>query len=539
MLDGGPGNDTLSGGAGEDTYRLAWGMGEDRIVENAGETSHLVLGPSVAFADLVAARAVDDEGNETDDLVLSLRGGSNRVTLAGYYAGGQGWFVTDDTSETRTLAEVIAQSPSGPPDPVEAAIQSFKDRVLREFYSTQNYVVIGAGTLGRSFSRLTGSESYRKESTYTLAEVVQATDDGFISRSTPSFEAASDLTTTQSTITVYETLPGSRQIADALAGTGTTWRFVPIAQITGAVDMPANGIGVANTTGDYGAQPYAGVWVADTSQGGGGEVPTLPLTVARTVTVTNTFEEETATLYLEEIRAGAGNNIISVSDYSIVDAGAGNDFVTVDGPPSYTLGDGLGGRIGSFLYGGEGFDTLIGGEGSDILVGGADSDSLQGGGGADTYLAVGDGFDSIEDAGEDLDRYRAAYYSVANFPDLYLRENQAGRYYDAVEAELYRIEDGTIPWDHPDVIPSVHFYDTPEDGLGQVVAQLEADMQSRRSRLVPCSNGTAPAPRRPISTATPPRTCGARSGRSRRRSRRSRPATSSASSTSRRCPSFP
>jgi Ca2+-binding RTX toxin-like protein/GH24 family phage-related lysozyme (muramidase) len=193
VLDGGPGNDTLAGGAGEDTYRLAWGMGADRIVENAGETSHLALGPSVAFADLVAARAVDDEGNETDDLVLSLRGGSNRVTLAGYYAGGQDWFVIDAASETRTLAEVIAQSPSGPPDPVEAAIQAFKDRVLREFYSTQNYVVLGAGTLGRSFSRLTGSESYRKQSTYTLAEVVQATDDGFISRSTPSFEAASDV----------------------------------------------------------------------------------------------------------------------------------------------------------------------------------------------------------------------------------------------------------------------------------------------------------------------------------------------------------
>jgi len=483
VLDGGPASDTLSGGAGEDTYVLAWGMGEDWIVENAGETSHLALGPSVAFADLVAARAVDDEGNETDDLVLSLRGGANRVTIAGYYAGGQDWLVTDAASETRTLAEVIAQSPSGPPDPVEAEIQAFKDRVLREFYSTQNYVVLGAGTLERAFSRLSGTESYRKQSTYTLGEVVQASDDGFISRATPSFEAVSDFTYTQSTITVYETQSGSRQIADALAGTGTTWRFVPIAQITGAVDMPANGIGVANTTADYGAQPYAGVWVADTSQGGGGEVPTLPLTVARTLSVTNTFEEETATLYLEEIRAGAGNNRISVSDYSIVDAGAGNDVVTVDGPPNYTLANGLGGRIGSFLFGGEGYDTLIGGEGNDILIGGAEGDSLQGEGGADTYLAVGDGFDSIDDSGEDLERYRAAYYSVTNFPDIYLRENWAGRYYDAVQVEIYRLEDGTIPWGHPDVYFDV--YDTPEDGLAEVLAQLESDIAQLRARLVP------------------------------------------------------
>jgi hypothetical protein len=184
--------------------------------------NHLRLDTAVTFEDLVAAR-------EGDDLVLSLRGGADRVTIAGYYAAAQDWLVTDADGESRTLAEVIADSPAGPPDPVEAEIAAYKQRVQREFYRSQD----GVGE--RTVSTVTSSGTSTTHSTYLVQERVQPSDAGFITRTTATTELMVDTTVTASTMTVYETLPGGRAVADGLAthgaANGVTWRYMPRVQL--------------------------------------------------------------------------------------------------------------------------------------------------------------------------------------------------------------------------------------------------------------------------------------------------------------------
>jgi len=484
VLDGGPGADALAGGVGEDTYLVTWDMGEDTIQENAEELNHLRLGAAVAFEDLVASR-------QGDDLVLSLRGGSNRLTLAGYYVAPQDWLVTDSASEIRTLAEVIAQSPAGPPDPVEAEIASYKARVLREFYATKGFAVLDGETLERTFSQVTGSQSDSTHSTYVLQEVVRASDDGFIGRETPSSDLVSETTVTVSTITVYQTAPGSRTVAAGLAAHGASndigWRYVPVGQTAGAsMRQAANGIGVAKEAGAVAAE---GFWVP-TGGGVSFPPPTLPGTVSWTLPVTHVFTEETLTLNLEEIRAGEGDNVIQTTDYSVVDAGAGNDYVYVVSAPDYVLADGPGnrGRIGSLLYGNDGDDSLNGGDGNDLLIGGSGFDRLYGGAGGDRYLAAGEGFDIIADSGEDLDRYRAAYYSIANFPDLVLREDAGGRYVDQ-DVDIYGLIAGG---GRPSQSEVQLVFDTPEDGLAHALESPRYALQIARAEYVRMLRGDGP-----------------------------------------------
>lgn len=90
----------------------------------------------------------------------------------------------------------------------------------------------------------------------------------------------------------------------------------------------------------------------------------------------------------------------------IIDGGAGNDIITVDGLAS-TVSGGighdtlLGGAADDLLSGSEGNDGLIGGLGNDVLHGGADDDQLSGGVGHD-QLDGGDGNDTLQgDAGND------------------------------------------------------------------------------------------------------------------------------------------
>jgi len=83
VLDGGAGNDTLTGGRGNDTYIFNPGWGQDTIVENdstAGNTDTALFGAPVRPLDLVLSRA----GN---NLALALHGTTDKVTEQSWYLG--------------------------------------------------------------------------------------------------------------------------------------------------------------------------------------------------------------------------------------------------------------------------------------------------------------------------------------------------------------------------------------------------------------------------------------------------------------------
>lgn len=80
-LNGGQGSDELNGGLGNDTYLFGVGDGADRIIDIAGESNVLRFLEGITV-DQVKVRRV------SSDLVLSLTGGSDSVTMAGFFANG-------------------------------------------------------------------------------------------------------------------------------------------------------------------------------------------------------------------------------------------------------------------------------------------------------------------------------------------------------------------------------------------------------------------------------------------------------------------
>jgi Ca2+-binding RTX toxin-like protein len=82
-LEGGTGNDRLNGGSGNNTYRFGLGDGAD-VIESVDETSTkrnvLAFKPGVAQGDLRGAR-------NGDDLILSIAGTTDSVTLRNFFKG--------------------------------------------------------------------------------------------------------------------------------------------------------------------------------------------------------------------------------------------------------------------------------------------------------------------------------------------------------------------------------------------------------------------------------------------------------------------
>ncbi|MDR0275010.1 MAG: putative Ig domain-containing protein, partial [Burkholderiaceae bacterium] len=82
ILDGGAGNDTLNGGAGSDTYRFTLGWGQDTINNydtSTGKTDAIEFGAGIASADIALSR-------NNDDLILTLKGSTDKITVTGYFS---------------------------------------------------------------------------------------------------------------------------------------------------------------------------------------------------------------------------------------------------------------------------------------------------------------------------------------------------------------------------------------------------------------------------------------------------------------------
>ncbi|MGD7110039.1 calcium-binding protein, partial [Ralstonia pseudosolanacearum] len=120
-LYGGAGNDTLEGGAGNDylvsnegsdTYVFNSGWGQDTIYNydtTAGRSDVIAFGDGIAASDIIATRS-------GDDLILSLRNSSDRVTV-------QSYFYSDATGPYRTDLVRFADGTSWDVAAVKALVQ--------------------------------------------------------------------------------------------------------------------------------------------------------------------------------------------------------------------------------------------------------------------------------------------------------------------------------------------------------------------------------------------------------------------------------
>jgi len=80
VLEGGAGDDLLRGGAGDDIYQFGFGSGKDTIIQGDGGTDKLVFGAGVSASSITWTRS-------GFDLVATLTGGNDQVTLKNWYWG--------------------------------------------------------------------------------------------------------------------------------------------------------------------------------------------------------------------------------------------------------------------------------------------------------------------------------------------------------------------------------------------------------------------------------------------------------------------
>ena len=95
---------------------------------------------------------------------------------------------------------------------------------------------------------------------------------------------------------------------------------------------------------------------------------------------------------IDEIRAGAGDDIVDLTSQRFTYAGAGVTVYGGFGNDTIWANDGC-----NALFGDAGSDRLVGGSGNDFIIGGSGSDSMYGGGGDDIFCFGGDwGKDTVE-----------------------------------------------------------------------------------------------------------------------------------------------
>ncbi len=387
-LIGNGGDDLLEGGAGDDSYLIGGSAGATTLRDDSSEgaVNTVRFAAGMLTSDLTPTRV-------GDDLNLSWNGGIGAATIEGYYADPGAWrfelasgtvvqadkimnpqqsagLLVDVEMERHREAEFAALSAeAGGPGPVEGqirvSVQHGSGPIDMPTDETFESLQISSGgelmtyientSLGvQGFHYLFLDDILQKTETVVDVENIQGTDAADIIHPTSGTEYDSHNQIAYVTFGAVVSQEGSSFTADI---SGTAYErpdFVPDNKLQSVGDT------------------YQGILRAD-------------ITV---LSHTNRF--------------------------SIIDAGAGDDFVGYEisvtpgsiaatykdgsifsdtyhnGPLNIDGGQGsdelFGGRQNDFLYGGEDNDDLYGYGGDDVLAGGEGEDYLFGHGGADTYL---------------------------------------------------------------------------------------------------------------------------------------------------------
>ena len=413
VLVGGRGNDRLQGGFGNDTYLFERGDGQDIIEEWGGAVDTLRFGAGIGAGDIVLVRS-------GSDLVLSLAGSEDRVTLRDWAYGGssrveQVAFADGTVWDAAALAARFALLPVlGTPgddylngdDGANTLIGGAGNDALRGGAGTDTYV----------FERGDGQDSI-EEYGYD-ADTIRfgaGIDAGDIVLSRSGNDLVFSVAGSDDRITVRNWAYGDYyRVEQVVFADGTAWDAAALASMVSAIPVIGTD-GDDYLSGDSSANVFDGGAGNDTLQGGfGGD--------------TYLFERGDGQDNIEEygydtdtIRFGAGiaaaDIVVSREGADVVFAVAGSDDrVTVR---NWRYGDwyrieqvafadgtvwdtaALAAMVAALpLVGTDGDDVLDGDDSGDTFDGGAGNDTLRGGYGGDTYLFErGDGQDSIEEGG--------------------------------------------------------------------------------------------------------------------------------------------
>jgi len=425
LFDGAAGNDYLSGRKGNDVYLFRRGDGQDTIDEQDAseeDVDTIRFGTSISAADIAFSR------NRSGDIVLSVAGGYDQLTLRNWQPGGRNQIerieFADGTSwDMAYLAQRIHAAPFVGTSGNDYLYGTSGDNTLA-----------GAGGDDQLHGG-EGNDTYlfdRKDGQDTITETGAGTDtirfgagiaaaDIVLSREGNDLVLA--LAGTGDRVAVRSWRYGaSYRIERVEFADGTAWDAATLAALVAAIPLVGTN-GDDYLGGDSGDNTLDGGMGKDQLLGGDGGDTYLFRRGDGQDTIS-----ESGYAGADTIRFGAG---IAAADIVMSRAGAGlvlaiagtDDSITV-GNWSYgeyyrieqvVFADGtvwdaaaLAGMYAALpLLGTEGDDYLDGDEGGNILDGGAGNDTLSGGWGSDTYFfELGDGQDRIQENGYDTDTIR-------------------------------------------------------------------------------------------------------------------------------------
>lgn len=402
ILEGGAGSDRLSGGAGDDTYLFGLGDGVD-VIESAYDSNTSKLNVLSFKSSITPSMVVATRSNS--DLVLSILGSSDRITIKDFFNGDNPQNVYNPVQQIRFLSDnstwdiaaLTAKVFSGTSDADMLSGSIMSDSLMGQAGNDSIYgrggndvidggagddqlsgedgndVVrgglgddslyggVGADTLdgGAGNDRLLGgdgNDTYLfgrgdgQDTIYSDSEVVAGKKNVLTFKSGVT---SSQVEVSRVSSSLVLTIAGTSDkvtVSDFFAGDDPANSSNPIQLIkfSDGSSWDHAAIKAKLLQSDYTAQSLTGYASADVIDGGDGA----------------------------DTLSGQGGN-------DVLDGGAGAD----------TLNGGAGDDT---LKGGEGNDTLNGDSGADVLDGGADNDRLSGGAGNDIYLfGKGDGEDFI------------------------------------------------------------------------------------------------------------------------------------------------
>ncbi|MDO3529382.1 calcium-binding protein [Ralstonia pseudosolanacearum] len=402
-LEGGAGNDYLVGNEGSDTYVFNSGWGQDTIYNydtTSGHSDVIEFGTGIAASDIVATRS-------GDDLVLSLRNSSDKVTV-------QSYFYSDATGPYRIDEVHFADGTSWDVAAVKALVQAPTSGADNLYgYASDDALngLAGNDTI-RGYG---GNDTLRGDAG---ADTVYGGDgndsiDGGADNDYLYGEAGDDaLQGSSGNDTLYggngnDTLEGGAG-NDYLVGNegsdtyvfNSGWGQDTIYNYdtsTGRSDVIAFGDGiaasdiVATRSGDDLILSLRNSSNRVTVQSHFNSDATGPYRIEQVRFADGTSWDVAAVKTLVQVPTSGDDNLYGYASDDALNGLAGNDTIR-----GYGGNDTLRGDAGAdTVYGGDGNDSIDGGADNDYLYGEAGDDSLQGGAGNDN-LYGGAGNDTLE-----------------------------------------------------------------------------------------------------------------------------------------------
>jgi len=404
-LDGGQGRDTLYGGSGADTYLFGYGSGQD-LINNYDEDA------AGTYADTILLGAGITAANVTflhvgNDLVVSLNGTDDRLTVGGY-------FLDDGTSLSRLEIVRFADGTSlGYADVKARSLLSTSGDDILAGFVTGDTIVGGAGddTLIGDDGNDTlvgdaGDDILYGDDDNDLLQGGSGADrlyggngndtlDGGQGNDTLMGDSGADTYlfgygSGQDLVNNYDEDTLGTYADSILLGAGITAANVAFLHVGNDLVVSLNGTDDRLTVGGYFLGDGTSLSRLEIVRFADGT--SLSYADVKALTLSSTAADDSLSGFDTDdtLSGGDGDDLLGGAD--------GNDTV-IGGAGA----DGLWGGDGNdVLQGGAGTDTLYGDDGNDTLDGGQGRDRLYGGAGADTYLfGYGSGQDVIVNYDED------------------------------------------------------------------------------------------------------------------------------------------